>query len=511
MTELVSPHPFHLQVIAARERITDLVSTTPFDGSDMLSGEAGPNAQVLYKREDLLGPVYTFKLRGAANAIMSLGLEQRQRGVIAASAGNHAQGVAYTAQQLEVPTVIVMPETTPDQKISAVERFGAKIVLDGSSYSDAYARSLEIQAEQGMSYIHPFDDPNVIAGQATVAAEMLAARKDLSHIFVPVGGGGLLAGVLQLVKEVRPSLQVVGVQAADSDAMARSLETGQIVNLHQVGTFSDGTAVKRVGERTFEIAKQMGVSMVRVTEQQLVEAMADFVTETRSVLEPAGALAIAGLREYCGVNGQLPEGSVAGLICSGGNVDNTRLAHALTQAERASDRNALFRIALDEHPGALLQLCEEVVNGHNITQFSYRRDSTASEAQITVGLRVKDQRDRADIAEKLVKTDHVYTDLTDNLLIREHGIMSRGAAPDCGNESFYAIEFADRPGALLDLLRNIGCKWNISLFHYGGSEGDVGRVVIGFESTDKRALEKVLSEHTRDFQNADEDVVLMYA
>ena len=510
MTELLLPQPFHAQVAEARERIAEIISGTPFQQSYSLSADSMLGAEVWYKREDL-SPVHSFKLRGAANAILSLAPEQLGRGVIAASAGNHAQGVAYTAQQLGIPAVIVMPQTTPDQKVAAVERFGADIVLDGSSYSDAYARSLEIQDKCKMSYIHPFDDPDVITGQATVAFEMIAKRDDLSHIFVPVGGGGLLAGVLKLAREVRPSLQVVGVQAADSDAMARSLEAGQIVDLHQVGTFSDGTAVKRVGDRTFEIAKQMGVSMVRVTEQQLVEAMADFVTETRSVLEPAGALAITGLREYCDVKGQLPEGSVAGVICSGGNVDNTRLAHALTQAERASDRNALFRITLGEHPGALLQLCEEVVNGHNITQFSYRRDSNAAEAQITVGLRVKDQRDRTDLTEKLATTDHAFTDMTDNVLIREHGVMSRGDAPDCGHESFYALEFADRPGALLELLRNIGHKWNISLFHYGGSEGDVGRVVIGFESTDRRALEEVLSEHTRDFQNANEDVVLMYA
>lgn len=494
------------QTTLAAERLGTVMEPTPLELSADLSAELG--CTVLYKRDDQT-PIDTFKLRGAFNKIMGIDDEVLTRGVIAASAGNHARGVAYAGAHRGTPVTIVMPTTTPETKISAVAGLGAEIVLHGDSFSDAYSHSLALQEELGATYVHPFDDPEVIAGQATVALEILQDNPAVTHIFVPVGGGGLLAGVIGLVKEVAPHVKVIGVEPDSSNMMTRSLVANEVIETDHVGTFADGVAVKRVGDVTFEAAKQAD-GMINVSDDDICIAAANFVTETGAVLEPAGALSIAGLKSYA-ASGQLPEDAVAVAICSGANVDTTRLLHMLTRAEKLNELNTLLRIQLPEHPGALRTLCETAINGHNITQFSYRKNSANSEAQITVGLRVRDSRDKASLTRVLTQHGYLHHDLTDNRLLQEHGVQPVGDSPNPETESFFALEFDDRPGALLQLLTNLGDDWNISMFHYGGSEGDTGRVVIGFEGTDREALQSVLKQSTRSFVEATDDVMLMYA
>lgn len=493
------------EVAAAAERIADIVPETPLERSDSLSNEVG--CEVLLKRDDLT-QVHSFKVRGAANKIRMLDSLEQAHGVIAASAGNHAQGVAFTARQLDMPATIVMPTTTPEQKVTAVQELGAEVVLHGDTYSDAYGYSCELQAETGATYIHPFDDPDVIAGQATVALEILAQRPDVTHIFVPVGGGGLLAGVTQLIKTTHPDVTVIGVEPVGSSMMTQSLDANELLEAQYVGGFADGVAVKKVGEHTFEAAK-LADGMVTVDDDDLCVCLANFVLETRSTLETAGALGIAGLKEYAQTTG-LPVDAVAVAICSGANIDNSRLLHVLSRSEQASDRTALLRIALPERPGALRELCEAAVNGHNITHFGYRKNSSKPDAHITIGLRVRGVADKDLLFQTLATHDYAYTDLSDNQLIKEHGVRPSGDEPMPAQESFYALEFADRPGALLQLLQNLGDQWNISMFHYGGSEGDVGRVVVGFETTDRESLEAIFKAHAKSYRAADDDVTLMY-
>jgi len=496
---------FAAQVEAAARQIEAIVPPTPLHKSVGLTSEVG--SEVLLKRDDLTA-VHTFKLRGAASKILAMSSEEQSRGVIAASAGNHAQGVAYTAQMLDIEATIVMPTTTPEQKVTAVSDLGAHVVLHGASYSDAYDRSLLIQAGTGATYVHPFDDPTVITGQATLALEILGARPDVTHIFVPVGGGGLLAGTVKLVKDINPLVKVIGVEPTESSMMTQSLEANELLEATHVGGFSDGVAVKKVGVHTFEAAK-LADGMITVDDDDICVALAGFVLEQRSVLETAGALGIAGLKKYARLIG-LTRNSVSVAICSGANIDNSRLLHALKQAERAADKEALLRVVLPEQPGALRRLCAEVVNGHNITRFAYRKDSSSGAAHITVGLRVRDGDDKQAITNALAGNAYEFVDLSQNAVIKEHGPQPTGDKPDMSKELFYAVQFADRPGALLDLLRSLGDAWNISMFHYGGSEGDTGHVAIGFEGADRRKLEEILQEHTRSFERADEDIALMY-
>ncbi len=486
--------------VAAAERLQQIMEPTPLELSDRLSCQLG--IRVLYKREDQTR-VHSFKQRGAYNRMAQLDEEQRARGVIAASAGNHAQGVAMSAQELDMQATIVMSKTTASSKVEAVRSWGAHVVLHGDDFDEAYRHSLELQEESGATYIHPFDDPEVIAGQGVIALEILEQNPDVTHIFVPVGGGGLLAGIVNYVTTVRPDVTVVGVEPKASNAMCRSLAADERVVLDNVGIFADGVAVKQVGKRTYEAAKQAD-AVIAVSEDELCQALASFVQEKKSSLETAGALGIAGLLQYAQTHG-MPKDSTAAVICSGANIDNSRLLHVLERAERASSHNALLKIELNERPGALLELCREVINGHNITQFMYRRN-TQDVANISIGLSVVSEEDRHKIFSSLQKHQYAYADLSRNELVREHGFQTNGYLPDIDQEAFYALEFADRPGALLELLEALGDQWNISMFHYGGSAGDVGRVLIGFEQPNKEQLEQLLKAHTNSFEPADHAV-----
>lgn len=484
----------------------DLVRKTPLETDDMLSRNVG--CDVYVKREDLQ-PVHSFKLRGALHKMLKLPKSQLKRGVIAASAGNHAQGVALAARELGCQATIVMPTTTPDVKVQAVRNYGAEVILYGDNYSEAAERCTELVSETGKTFVHPFDDVDVITGQGTVAEEILEQMPGVTHIFVPIGGGGLLAGTLQVLREAAAHVKVIGVEPADSAAMQLSLETGKRAVLGHVGVFADGAAVAQVGERTFAAAASAG-ELITVDDDEICVALAGFVQEHRATLEPAGALSLAGVRAYAELHGFNASDRVVA-ICSGANIDNARLSYALKRAELATEHTLLVRIQLPEEPGALRLLCQQVINGHNITSFTYRKDSDSPDAHIVIGLHVRTMPDRQLIARQLKKRHYVYTDLSSSDVIREHGVYPHGNVPDLANELFYAIEFADRPGALLDLLANLGENWNISLFHYGGSAGDTGRVLIGFEGAARMDLEPILRKHTRSYIPANDDVLTMYS
>lgn len=441
--------------------------------------------------------------------MLKLSRAELKRGVIAASAGNHAQGVALAARELGCKATIVMPTTTPDVKVQAVKGYGAEVVLYGANYSEAATYCEQLTAESGKTFVHPFDDPDVITGQGTVADEILEQLPGLTHIFVPVGGGGLLAGTLQTIQKANPHIKVVGIEPSDSAAMQLSLESGVRVVLSHVGVFADGAAVAEVGERTFT-AGASADEFICVDDDEICVALAEFVQTHRATLEPAGALGLAGVRAYAQLHGFSKTDKVA-VVCSGANIDNARLAYALRRAELATNHTVLLRIELLEEPGALRTLCQRVVNGHNITSFTYRKDSNSPDAHIVIGLHTRTAADRQLIARQLKKYRYSYIDLGTHNVIKEHGVYPHGDVPNLASELFYAIEFADRPGALLELLSNLGKSWNISLFHYGGSTGDTGRVLIGFEGATRVLLEPVLRKHTRSYAPANDDVLIMYS
>jgi threonine dehydratase len=485
--------------------VYDVAIKTPLELLPRLSHEL--DCAVYAKREDLQS-VKSFKIRGAYNKIVHLSAAEKAKGVLAASAGNHAQGVALSAQRLGIQAHIVMPTTTPDVKVEAVKQYGAKVTLHGNNYSEAADYCANLVKKSGMTYIHPFDDPLVIAGQGTVATELLEQLPDVTHIFVPVGGGGLLAGVLNVVKNSNRDIHVIGVEPQDSDVMRQSITMNKRVKLSHVGIFADGVAVAQVGKNTLEAARQVD-AMVTVSDDTLCMALAAFVEQTHSALETAGALALAGVRVYADEYG-LKSTDKAVVICSGANIDNVRLLHVLRRAELANERNALYRITLPEQPGALLTLCKQVINGHNITQFEYRKNSSQVNAHILIGIRVSDAQDKQRLQAELTYNGYTFSDLSQDKLIREHGAAIGGDMPNRRVEAFYSVEFADRPGALLDLLAAIGDTWNISLFQYGGSAGDTGRVLIGFEHAIRARLEPLLKRHTNTFARADASVALMY-
>ena len=441
---------------------------------------------VYLKREDLQ-PVHSFKLRGAYNKIAQLSKEELTCGVIAASAGNHAQGVALSAQKLGISALIVMPQTTPAIKIDAVRGYGAEVVLFGDSYSDAYEHSQVLVASTGRVFIHPFDDPLVIEGQGTIGSEILEQLPRVTHIFVPVGGGGLIAGLAQAVKSVRPDVKIIGVEPIDSAAMHNSLQAGERVQLEHVGIFADGVAVKQVGSLTFKLAQKYVDEIILVDNDQICAAIKATFEETRSIVEPAGALALAGLQSY-----RLPKEAQAVAICSGANMSFERLQFIAERTLLGSAKEALFAVHLDEQPAALSRFCNEVVNGHSITEFNYRL-ADRQQATIFVGISQRDAADKQKFETKLRKLGYDYTDLSLDELTKEHiRHMIGGPSQQTRHEKLYDITFPERPGALSQFLAALGDRWNISLFHYRGQGGDEGKVLIGLEAEDKAALEAAL-------------------
>jgi threonine dehydratase len=457
-------------------RVYDVAVETPLEAQPNLSRRTGNN--VLLKREDMQ-PVFSFKLRGAYNKMAHLTAEQLKRGVIAASAGNHAQGVALAAQKLGCRAVIVMPTTTPLIKVEAVRNRGGEVVLAGDSYSDAYTHALELEKSENLTFVHPYDDPYVIAGQGTIAAEILREHPTPIHaIFCAVGGGGLLSGVAAYVKRLRPEIKVIGVETVDADAMTRSLKAGERVVLDQVGLFADGTAVKQVGVETFRLCQEYVDEMILVDNDAICAAIKDVFEDTRSILEPSGALALAGLKEYAKQHKLHDKTLVA--VASGANTNFDRLRFVAERAEIGENREAVLAVTIPEKPGSFKKFCS-LLGHRNITEFNYRY-SDPTQAHIFVGVTTHQQGESTKLVEMLQRHELPAIDLTDNEMGKLHlRHLVGGHAPQVENEVVFRFEFPERPGALMQFLENMGHNWNISLFHYRNHGTDYGRVLVGIQ------------------------------
>jgi len=467
-------------------RVYDVAVETPLTRAPKLSAATGTDFYL--KREDLQ-PVHSFKLRGAYNRMSHMTAEERKNGVIAASAGNHAQGVALSAARLGMKATIVMPRTTPIIKVEAVRGHGAEVILIGDSFNDAYIHARKLTVETGATFIHPFDDPLVIAGQGTIGREILEQLPDATHIFVPVGGGGLLAGIAMYVKQLRPDIEIIGVEPADSNVMEVSLKAGKRVILDHVGIFADGVAVKQVGEHTFAVARAYVDRIITVTTDEMCSAIKAVFEDTRSIVEPAGALATAGAMYTT-----LPAGSRVVAICSGANMTFERLQQVAERTLFGSGREVLVAISMPEQPGALRTFCTKVVGGHAITEFDYRLNSRAG-AQVLVGISVATPEERTAFIQRMDEHGYGHTDLSDDDIAKEHvRHMIGGPAQNVGQEFFYQVDFPERPGALGDFLTSLGTRWNISAFHYRNQASDTGNVLIGFEATNRTTLEARLDE-----------------
>ena len=462
-------------------RVYDVAKNTPLEFQPNLSARIGN--RVLLKREDMQ-PVFSFKLRGAYNKMAHLPADVLKRGVIAASAGNHAQGVALAAQKLKCRAVIVMPTTTPAIKINAVKARGAEVVLFGDSYSDALVRALELEASEKLTFVHPYDDPDVIAGQGTIAMEILNAHPEpIEAIFCCVGGGGLLAGIAAYVKAVRPEIKVIGVEAKDSEAMTESLKQNKRVILEQVGLFADGAAVKQVGEHTFALAQQFVDEMIVVDNDEICAAIKDVFEDTRSILEPAGALATAGIKAYAvrqGLNGKAITGKTLIGIASGANMNFDRLRFIAERAELGEQREAILAVTIPEQAGAFKTFCR-LLGDRNITEFNYRF-SDSSAAHIFVGLAIANATEIGRLIDDLAAQGLNAIDLTHNEMAKLHlRHLVGGRAPQALHEVVYRFEFPEKPGALMKFLDTMGHDWNISLFHYRNHGADFGRVLVGMQ------------------------------
>jgi threonine dehydratase len=474
-----------------KSRVYDVARETALDAAPRLSRRL--RNEVLVKREDLQ-PVFSFKLRGAYNRIAHLEEREWARGVITASAGNHAQGVAYSARRLGVPATIVMPQTTPQIKVDSVRAMGADVELHGDSYAEAKAQCDLIAAETGRIFIHAFDDPLVVAGQGTIAAEILRHTHDrLSAVFVPVGGGGLIAGMAGYIKALRPHVKVIGVEPFEADAMYRSLAAGRRIQLDHVGIFADGVAVREVGEYTFAIAQQTVDEVIRVTNDEICAAIKDVFDDTRTVMEPAGALSIAGVKKWVEREGAQDLSLAA--VLSGANINFDRLRFVAERAEVGEAREALLAVTIPERPGAFREFCS-VLGRRVVTEFNYRLRGR-NEAHIFVGIATQSRQDGESLARRLRAAGYETEDLTDNEMAKLHvRHMVGGRAPDVRHERLCRFEFPERPGALTQFLEKLGGRWNISLFHYRNHGADFGRVLAGFEveDTDLPAFRSFLDE-----------------
>lgn len=470
-------------------QVYDVAVETPLDLATNLSARA--HNRIFLKREDMQ-PVFSFKIRGAYNKMAKLSPQALKRGVICASAGNHAQGVALSAAKLGVRAVIVMPSTTPAIKIDAVKARGGEVVLAGESYSDAYAHALELEKAEKLTFVHPFDDPDVIAGQGTVGMEILRAHpKPIHAVFCCVGGGGLIAGVAVYIKRLRPETKIIGVEAVDADAMTQSLAAGKRVALDQVGIFADGAAVKEVGAETFRLCQQYVDEMIVVDNDAICAAIKDVFEDTRSILEPAGALAVAGAKEYARRHKLRDKSLVA--VASGANMNFDRLRFVAERAELGEQREAVLAVTIPEKPGSFRKFIS-VLGNRNITEFNYRY-ADARQAHIFVGVTVHNRNEAGRLVEMLERHELPALDLTDDELAKTHvRYMVGGHSPQAENEVVYRFVFPERPGALMNFLSNLRSDWNISLFHYRNHGSDFGRVLVGMQvpPADKAAFDDFL-------------------
>jgi threonine dehydratase len=457
-------------------RVYDVAQETPLEFAPNLSARL--NNKILLKREDMQS-VFSFKLRGAYNKMVQLSPEQLAQGVIAASAGNHAQGVALSARQLGTRAIIVMPMTTPQVKVAAVKARGGMVILHGDTYDDAYAYARKLEIEKNLTFIHPFDDPDVIAGQGTIGMELLRqCQKPIHAIFVAIGGGGLISGIAAYVKRLRPEIKIIGVEPIDSDAMSRSLQVGHRVRLPQVGLFADGVAVREVGVETFRLCQMYVDEIILVGTDDVCAAIKDVFEDTRSILEPAGALAIAGAKAY--VEREQIAGETLIAVACGANMNFDRLRFVAERAELGEHREAIFAVAIPEAPGSLRHFCESI-GRRNLTEFSYRI-ADEKEAHIFVGVQVQNRADAVKMLETFEASGFKTVDLTDDELTKLHlRHMVGGRSQLANNELLYRFEFPERPGALMKFVGSMSPNWNISLFHYRNNGADYGRIVVGIQ------------------------------
>jgi threonine dehydratase len=460
-------------------RVYDIVQETPLEKAPQLSRRMGN--YIYLKREDY-HEVFSYKIRGAYNKMAQLTHEQIKQGVITASAGNHAQGVAFCASHLKCKAIIVVPETTPAVKIDAIKRFGGEyisIVLHGGSYTDAYDHAMTLQKQNKLTFVHPYDDPDVIAGQGTMAMEILRQHSErLDAVFVPIGGGGAIAGIASYIKAIRPEIKVYGVQSVDSDAMAQSVKAGKRVTLKDVGIFADGTAVKQPGKETFRLVQQYVDDIILVDTDAICTAIRDVFQDTRDILEPSGALGLAGLKAYIEKTGAKNEHLVT--IASGANTNFNRLRFVADRAEMGEAREALFAITIPEARGSFKKLCDLLGEHRSITEFNYRMNSTNA-AHIMVGIAISNHGDSIKISDKLTKKGFQHVDMTHNDLAKQHVRNMIGGAVSAQDELLYRFEFPERAGVLFSFLNSVSPHWNISLFQYRNQGGDFSSILVGIQ------------------------------
>ena len=460
-------------------RVYDVAIESPLDAMPGISQRIGN--KVLLKREDLQA-VFSFKLRGAFNKVFQqVKKNPGMKGVISASAGNHAQGVALAARKLQIQAVIVMPVTTPLIKVAAVKSHGARVVLSGDNFDEAYEYSLQLAEQEKLAFIHPYDDIDVMAGQGTIALEIIRQHPDdIDAIFVPVGGGGLLAGILGFLKAVKPSIKVIGVEPEDAACLKAAMQAGRRVKLKEVGIFADGVAVRQIGQNTFKMIRHLVDDVITVSTDQICAAIKDSYDDTRAICEPAGAVSLAGLKKYVDQHGL--QGKTLVAINSGANMNFDRLRHVSERAEIGEQREALIAVEIPERPGSFKSFCQ-MIGKRQITEFNYRYADTKL-ARVFAGIQLSQGAEEKDqIIQQLENKGYVVDDMTDNEVAKLHTRYMVGGCPGKGvsNELLYRFQFPEKPGALLKFLTEIGRRWNISLFHYRNHGADYGRILIGFQ------------------------------
>ena len=463
------------------------------------------NNRIYLKREDDQ-VIHSFKLRGAYQKMSSMSDEQKRKGVIASSAGNHAQGVALGASKLQIKAIIVMPLSTPNIKVQAVEQLGAEVILHGDVYDDAFHHAKKLEAEHDMCFISPYDDFEVIAGQATVAKEILSQLEKIDYVFAPVGGGGLISGMASYIKHYAPHIKVIGVEPTDSPTLFKALAANERVVLDDVGRFADGVAVKQIGELPFEIAKESVDDVVLVSNDEMCAAIKDIYEDVRSVSEPSGALSTAGVKKYI-LEKNLKNKNIVSVV-SGANVNFDRLRYIAERADLGELNEAIVAVTIPEEPGSFLKFCE-LLDNSSITEFNYRY-AARKDAHIFVGIQLsKGASEKQALISKLSKSFEVI-DMSDNSMAKTHIRYMVGGHANAENEVIYRFEFPERPGALLNFLKKVKTKWNISLFHYRNHGADFGRVLIGLQVDDVADLEARFDEIGYYYQNETDNKAYQY-
>ena len=484
------PNKYIKRILEAK--VYEVANETPLELAKNLT--ARTENLVYVKREDLQ-EVFSFKIRGAYNKMASLSSEQAQQGVIAASAGNHAQGLALAANRRGIKATIVMPKTTPDIKVRSVKSHGAKVVLHGDTFDEAYQHARHLEEEKGFVFIHPYDDPDVIAGQGTVGMEILRQHTGPIHaVFVPVGGGGLIAGVAAYIKYLRPDIKVIGVEAEDSACLAAAFEKNRRVRLPSVGIFADGVAVAQIGKETFRLAKACVDEVITANTDEICAAIKDLFEDTRTIFEPAGALAVAGMKKY--IEREQAKGQTFITIGSGANVNFDRLRHISERTELGEGREAILAVTIPEEVGSFRRFCR-TLGKRNITEFNYRFASS-KKAHVFVGVQLQDRdTELPALLDLLREKSYEVVDMSDNEMAKLHiRYMVGGTAPEIDDEELIRFEFPERPGALMAFLSGLGRRWNISLFHYRNHGAAYGRVLVGLQikEAEKKELRKFLTD-----------------